>query len=51
MNKGLNTKRQYEPRPRTEPLKDEPSKAKRSGVCLWEEIGFQHAMLWRAKRG
>ena len=48
---GLTTKRHREPVQRTEPLKDEPSKAKRSGMCAWEEIGFQHAMLWRARNG
>jgi hypothetical protein len=45
------TKRYREPRQRTEPLKDERTTGKPSPMCAWQQAGYRHAMLWRAKRG
>ena len=51
MNQLPTTKRHREPVQRTKPLKEEHTAHTRSGMCLWEQIGWQHAMAWWAKRG
>jgi hypothetical protein len=49
--KRVTSKRHREPRTPTEVPTEGPGKAKRSGMCGWEEAGYRHAMLWRAKHG
>ena len=46
---GLTTKRHREPKQRTKPLKEDHTAHTRSGMCVWEIIGKQHALMGKAR--